>query len=68
LTQICEFRAAAVIPSRSSNPLIADALVLRNSVGEMAWIANFRPEPQTVRIGDQALTLDAYDVRRIEVG
>jgi D-apionolactonase len=68
LTQICEFRAAAVIPSRSSNPLIADALVLRNSVGEMAWIANFRAEPQTVRIGDQALTLDAYDVRRIEVG
>ncbi|MDQ2777497.1 MAG: hypothetical protein M3Y57_21665 [Acidobacteriota bacterium] len=68
LTQICEFHAAAAIPSRSSSPLIADALVLRNSVGETAWIANFHPEPQTLRMGGQTLTVGAYDVRRIELG
>ncbi len=67
LTDICEFRAAGVIPSRSSSPLIADALVLRNSAGETAWIANFSPESQTVRIADRTLTLGAYEVRRIEL-
>jgi D-apionolactonase len=68
LDEICNYQADSVLPSESSDPLKTDALVLTRNGASVAWMANFLPVPQTVRIEDQEIRLNAYALARLDLG
>jgi hypothetical protein len=67
LHEICQFDARAVVPSTSSEFRRMDALILRKPGNAVAWIANFQPESQRVRIGSRETTVDPLAVLRLEL-
>ena len=67
LEEIYGFQADSVLSSESSDPLKADALVLTRNGQSVAWVANFLPVPQTVRIEDEEIRLDRFAVTRVNL-
>lgn len=67
LREICELHAEGIVSSSSTNPLIADALILRKAGRDVAWVANFRPEPQDVAVNGKLVALTGYAVVRAEL-
>ena len=60
IDEIRNARPAHVIASLSDAPLRCSALVLESG----AWVANFTETKQRVRIGEQSIELDPFELRR----
>lgn len=67
LQEIIEWQADSVVRSFSSHPLAVDALVMRKAGLEVAWIVNFRAEPQDVTFDRREYSLGPYAVLRTGV-
>ena len=61
-----EFKPTHVLPTRSSHPLLAEALVLVDAQGRRrVMVGSFVDRPLRIRVGQQDATLQPFEVRTL---
>jgi hypothetical protein len=67
IEEVARFRADQVVACTSSDPLAADALILRKGRKSFAWVVNLRNRAQNVELANRSFSLDSYGIVRVQL-
>ncbi len=68
LKQLKSLQPRAIIPTTSSQPLVADALVVASAEGKQtAFVINFAEEPQTVHLAGNTYSLSPASITQLDL-